>query len=125
MSLREELWLVIDRATLFVGAVMEKDKIAVRVSIGFRKKEWAQLEQAMRVRYAAREDEVFDTLTRADRNQLIRHAVWAVTSAILAQDYSSAPLACDLRPETKEEYSARLKKEDPFAVRFVRRQLGL
>ena len=89
-------------------------RVAKRFSIGLNRKEWEKLGRALALFYhTSPRASVWDQLTFQERNQFIRKAVLAVSSAALRQGQVVLPMACDLRAETMEERSERLGPDQP------------
>ena len=84
---------------------MKKKSIVARVSIGLDAQTLDALEQALKVRYVAR----FDNVTQRERGCFLQLAVLAYSGAVarLGKEYEVSMLACDLRTETPEERAIR------------------
>src|ERR1035437_7316762 len=102
---------------------MKKELIVARVSVGFTAREWKAMEEAMRICFHAKSNEMLATLTSGERTMLIRNGTWAICTAIVREGFSYAPLACDLRHETEAETAERLgeplQRQLPLADNIV------
>lgn len=94
----------------------DREEITHRISVGFSDREWAAIEDAMRVRYLLPEEKEIDSITWRERNCFLKHAIWAVCKAIIRRNKRLRPaLACDVRDETPAEMAERLGEPLPPA----------
>jgi hypothetical protein len=107
---------------------MKEQKIVTRLSIGFTKSEWKILEDALRVAYSRNDGKLSCCLSLQERNRFIKRGIWAICSAVVSEGHSFTPLACDLRPENRQETEKRLGKKRTDEIedaRGIRAQVRL